>query len=696
MKYSNQEIRELTDLTQQLLAKEALQKADMPSLVQAMQFHEYRYYVLNDPLVTDFEYDKLYTALKKLEAAHPEAILPDSPTQRVSPDLIDGFNTVAHTVPMLSLDNSYNEEDLFDFDKRLKDLTEEENISYVVEPKFDGSSIAIIYEDDVLTRGATRGDGVEGEDVTPNVKTIQSVPIKAAFAQHGIKKIELRGEIVIRRDVFQKINELREQKGEKLLANARNSAAGALRVKDPREARARGLDAFMYQIGYAVDADGNDLLHSKFTNHHDNMALLASLGFRVPLAESGLCKNISEVDAFIKNWEAKRETYEYDTDGMVIKANLREVQDKAGFTAHHPRWAIAFKFKAKQATTKLLDVEFQVGRTGAITPVGKVSPTQLAGVTISSISLHNEDIIRQKDLRLGDTVLIERAGDVIPYVVKAMEELRDGTEQKLVFPTACPVCGSEVEKPEGEAVWRCVNAECEAQVEERMIHFVSKDAMDIDGMGRDIVKRFYGLQLLKSIEDIYHMDYDKVLELDGWGEKSVERLKNGIEESKQRKPERLLYALGIRHVGLTTAKTLMQAVENLFDLANLSMEQLQELPDVGPKVAQSVYDFFKVPANIQMLEHFNEIGLQFQKEAKPAGENKLNGKTFLFTGTLNKMGRNEAKQLVEDNGGKLISSVSKNLDYLVAGEKAGSKLSKAQAIASIKIITEDEFLQMIA
>jgi DNA ligase (NAD+) len=694
MKYSAQETRKLNDLTKDLLNK-SLTAIDLDDLVDAMKFHEYRYYVLNEPLVSDFEYDQLYAALKKVESENPDLIKPDSPTQRVSPDLIEGFATVAHTVPMLSLDNSYNAEDLNDFDKRLKERAEEEHIEYVVEPKFDGSSIAIIYEDDILTRGATRGDGVEGEEVTTNVKTIQSVPFKANFSKYGIKKIELRGEIVIRRDVFQRINEEREKHGEKLLANARNSAAGALRVKDPKEASARGLDAFIYQIGYAVDAEGNDLLRTKLTDHHKNIELLGKLGFKVPIAESKLCKNISEVDDYINSWEAKREDYDYDTDGMVIKANHRETQDKAGFTAHHPRWAIAYKFKAKQATTKLLDVEYQVGRTGAITPVGKVQPTQLAGVTISSISLHNQDIIRQKDLHIGDTVLIERAGDVIPYVVKAMEDLRDGSEKPIDFPKDCPVCSSALEKPEGEAVWRCVNAECPAQVEERMIHFVSKDAMDIDGLGRDIVKRFFMLDILNTIEDIYQIDYSRIFELEGWGEKSVKKLRDGIEASKSQKAERVLYALGIRHVGLTTAKVLMKAVDYIPDLEKLGQEQLQELPDIGPKVAQTVFDFFKVEANMQMIKNLEFLGVNLRKEETEGGSNKLDGKTFLFTGTLSKMGRSEAKTLVEENGGKLISSVSKNLNYLVAGEKAGSKLKKAEAIDSVEIITEDDFLKMI-
>lgn len=699
MKYNENETRRLAEFTRALMNETSGSSETIAQLVEVLQFHEYRYYVLDSPIISDFEYDQLYQRLKTLEQQFPDAIRPDSPTQRVSPDLIQDFQTVAHTVPMLSLDNSYNAEDLFDFDRRLRDLSDEQEIAYAVEPKFDGSSIAIIYENDKLVRAATRGDGVAGEEVTKNIMTIQSIPLVAAFSKLGIVKVELRGEIVIRRDVFDKINERRRAAGEKELANARNSAAGGLRVKDPKEARARGLDAFIYQIGYAVDANGKDLLHSDLVNHAENIDFLGSLGFRVPSTthkEAAVCNSIQEVVDFVNSWESKREDYAYETDGMVIKANERSVQDKAGFTAHHPRWAIAYKFKAKQATTKLEGVEYQVGRTGAITPVGKVTPTQLAGVTISSISLHNADIIKQKDLHIGDTVLIERAGDVIPYVVKALDELRDGSEQPIVFPTDCPICASKVEKPDGEAVWRCVNAECPAQVEERMIHFVSKDAMDIDGLGRDIVKRFYAMGFLRSIEDIYRIDYAQVLALEGWGEKSVEKLQKGIEQSKEQKPERVLYGLGIRHVGLTTAKVLMKAVDHILDLKELSQEALQELPDIGPKVAQSVYDFFRIESNLEMIENFESLGINLRKEETDGGSDKLGGKTFLFTGTLSQMGRSEAKQLVEENGGKLISSVSKNLNYLVAGEKAGSKLKKAEAIETIQVITEQDFLDMIA
>ncbi|MCB0736705.1 MAG: NAD-dependent DNA ligase LigA [Bacteroidetes bacterium] len=697
MKYSAAQTKQLSELTLQLKNKLAFAEADINSLVEILNFHEYRYYVLNEPLISDTEYDELFHALKALEAKYPNQVNQNSPTQRVSSDLNSDFPTVEHTVPMLSLDNSYNADDLNDFDRRVKELSGETEVSYVVEPKFDGSSIALLYKNNQLVRGATRGNGVAGEEVTQNVRVIQSIPLTAELDKLGIARAELRGEIVIRKDVFDEINAKRQANGEKLLANSRNSAAGALRVKDPKEARARGLDAFLYQLGYAVDVDGNDLLQTELVRHHDNIAHLASLGFKVPVTESKLCKNINEVAAFVQEWEEKRDSYEYEIDGMVIKVNERHIQNKCGFTAHHPRWAIAYKFKAKQGTTKLLDVEFQVGRTGAITPVAKVEPLALAGVIISSISLHNEDIIKQKDIRLGDTVLIERAGDVIPYVVKSMEELRDGSESPIVFPTECPVCSSKPEKPEGEAVWRCINAECPAQIEERLIHFVSKDAMDIDGLGKDIVRRFYASGYLKTVEDIYQLPYEEIEQLEGWGAKSVQKLKNGVEASKNRKLEKILYALGIRHVGLGTAKILVKEVEHLLELKDFTQERLVELQDVGPKVAQSITDFFAIEKNIELLHNLESLGVILEKPAadEAAGGKVLKGLTFLFTGTLSKFGRNEAKDMVEENGGKTVSGVSKNLNYLVVGENAGSKLKKAQELGTVNIISEDEFLNMI-
>lgn len=695
LKYTQVESRNLTETTAELL-KQLPSVKDVNRLVAVLNYHEYRYYVLNDPIISDFEYDQLFTALKKIEVEDSSKVLANSPTQRVSNELSESFETVEHTLPMLSLDNSYNAQDLIEFDRKVREMSGEEDIDYVVEPKFDGGSIALVYEDGKLTRAATRGDGTFGEEVTNNVKTISSIPLEVDFAKYKVQKAELRGEILIRKDAFEQLNIERLEQGEKLLANSRNAASGALRMKDPKEVKKRRLDAFMYQLGYAINTEGEDLLQTTFTQHKQNMSQLAELGFKVPFDESKLCRNIDEVIAYINEWEHKREGYPYDTDGMVIKVNEREIQNKCGYTAHHPRWAIAFKFKAKQATTRLLNVEFQVGRTGAITPVAKVEPVALAGVTISSISLHNEDIIKQKDIRLGDLILIERAGDVIPYVVKAMDDIRTGEEREIQFPLNCPVCNTKLDKPDEEVVWRCINVDCPAQVEESLIHFVSKDAMDVDGLGKDIIKRLFSLKLLNSIEGIYQLDYDKIIQLDGWGQKSIDKLRQGIQSSLNRKPEKLLYALGIRHVGSTTSKILMKNVYHIMELKNWDLEQLVELPDIGPKVAQSIIDFFKNEKNIELLENLEKLGLNFEREEQDSDDlGVLEGKSFLFTGTMQRMGRTEAKDLVEKNGGKLISSVSKNLDYLVVGEKAGSKLKKAQAIPSITVITEDEFLQMI-
>jgi DNA ligase (NAD+) len=411
-----------------------------------------------------------------------------------------------------------------------------------------------------------------------------------------------------------------------------------------------------------------------------------------------VCKGIEEVQAFIHQWDTKRNTFNIDTDGMVVKVNELRMQQQCGSTTHHPRWAMAYKFQARQAQSKLLEVEYQVGRTGAITPVAKIQPVALAGVTISSISLHNEDFILEKDIHIGDTVIVERAGEVIPYIVGVVPDLRDGHIKKIHFPRQCPSCKEELVKPEGEAVWRCDNADCPAQAEERVIHFVSKDAMDIDGLGRAIIEDFIKRGYIKNMEDIYRLPYDAILELEGWGAKSVENLKQSIEDSKSRPLWRLMNALGIRHVGVTTAKDLSSHLKNIFELKDYSLDDLMNIEGIGPKVAQSVYEFFQNEGNIHLLHHLKNFGVNTENRPgdATAKNNKLQGQTFLFTGSLQKFGRDRAKQMVEENGGKLLSGVSANLNYLVVGEDAGSKLNKAKKIPSIQILTEDEFLQLIA
>jgi len=705
--YAKKDKKSLTELSKNLLKGDGGLFPEAPEkqaadLKKVLVFHEHQYYVLNNPLISDFEYDQLFKKLEAIEKVHPELISPDSPTQRVSNDLTESFNTVPHTVPMLSLNNSYNAEDLKDFDESIKKLCllpEDMELEYVVEPKFDGGSIALIYEDDQLTRGATRGNGTQGDEMTANARVIRSVPLKAAFSKHGIQKAEMRGEVVIRKDIFEKMNKERLKKGLEPFANPRNTASGGLRMKDPKEASQRGLVAFLYTIGYAADKDGNDMIPS-FKTHEESMNVLGELGFKVPGESHKLCKNIAEAAAFCAEWETKRESYEYEIDGMVVKVNDIALQEKAGFTSHHPRWAIAYKFKAKQATTKLINVEYQVGKVGAITPVAKLEPVALAGVTISSVSLHNEEFITERDLHLGDTVLVERAGDVIPYIVKGMKDLRDGSETKIVFPTDCPSCQTKLLKLEGEAAWRCPNYDCEAQVIQRLIHHVSKNAMDIDGFGKSIVERFYKLGWLRNIADIYRLDYSKMSELEGFGSKSATNLEAAIDKARKQPISRLLYSLSIHHLGKKVSKLLAAEVDHVLDLADWEAEKYVDIKDVGPKVAENVIEFFGNEKNIELLKDLESFGVNLSQteDDRPKALNvdgPFFGKTILFTGKLLLMGRKEAQEKAVAAGAKNLSSVSSNLNILVAGEKAGSKLKKAQALGTVTIYTEEEFVAVL-
>ncbi|HRD08474.1 MAG TPA: NAD-dependent DNA ligase LigA, partial [Saprospiraceae bacterium] len=499
-------------------------------------------------------------------------------------------NTVRHIVPMLSLENSYNEEDLRDFDAQVKKLTgiaADKDIVYAVEPKFDGGSIALVYENDVLVRAATRGNGFEGEEITQNIRALQSVPLRAPFSTLGMTRVELRGEALISKKNFEAVNAAREDEGQVLFANPRNAATGGLRTKDPMETKRRGIEAFIFQAAYATDADGNNMFE-KFNTHFDNINQLGALGFKIPHEEKKKCNGIDEVIRFCLAWQEKRDDYEYEIDGMVVKVNDYALQDVCGSTAHHPRWAIAFKFKAKQATSKLLAVEYQVGKIGSITPVAKIQPVALAGVTVSSISLHNEDFIKSKDLRIGDTVLVERAGDVIPYIVKSMEELRDGSEEPISFPESCPVNTTDTEvklvKEEGESAWRCPNCVCGKQDLQRIIFHVSKDAMDIDGFGKSYVERFYELGWIKDMSDVYNLDYDKIANLEGFGKRSAEKLKNAVDKAKKNPIHKLLHSLSIHHLGKKASKLLAEQINHVLDLSDWSREKFIDIKDIGPVV----------------------------------------------------------------------------------------------------------------
>ncbi len=696
--YSNETTRALQKLTTEFIKKQkagSITKKEIEKLRESLHFHEYRYYILNDPLISDFEYDQLFKTLEKIEKENPEMATPDSPTQRVAKGLTKDFRTVQHLVPMLSLDNSYSSEDLVDFDRKARDLTGLKQIEYCVEPKFDGGSISLIYENDLFTRGATRGDGVEGDEVTTNIKQIRSIPLSAKISSYGLNQMEIRGEVLINKKNFAKYNEALIEQGIPPLANPRNAAAGTLRIKDPSEVAKRNLEAFVYHVSYYSLAKGKKI-PAQLTTHSGSLEMLWELGFRSPQKEKKVFKGIDAVLKYCNEYEVKRDGLPYEIDGMVIKVNDVALQDKMGMTSHHPRWAIAFKFKARQATSKLLQVEFQVGRTGAVTPVAKLEPVAVGGVTVSSISVHNEEYIKEKDLRIGDAVLIERAGDVIPQIVKSLADTRTGKEKKIIFPKTCPVCESKLFKEEGEAVWRCINIDCPAQVVERIIHFVSKDAMDIRGFGDANVRKFYELGLLNDIPGIYTLDFKKIASLEGFGQKSIDNLQQAISHSKKQPLHRLIYALGIRFAGETTAKTLAQAINHLLDLKKLSFEELQTLEDIGPKVAGSIHHFFSNPDNIKLLEQLEKLGLQLKNEKKQlATGGNLTGLTFLFTGTLPTLKRSDAEAMVEKNGGQILGGVSAKLNYLVVGEDAGSKLEKAKQLNSVKIISEEEFLKII-
>lgn len=671
---------------------------DYDDLLDVLRYHERKYYVDNDPQIADPEYDQLFKLAERIESIHPEWLTPMSPTQRVGSDRLTSQDTLQHLSPMLSLANSYNEEDLIDFDKQMKKLlANDDHIDYTVEPKFDGGSIVVIYEANKLASAATRGDGYTGEDITANIRTLKTVPLFADFASAGISKVELRGEALIPKDRFEVINARREEDGEDLFANPRNAATGGLRMKDPADTAKRGIEAFFYQIAYI---EGNPTDSAAINSHFSRIQLLGELGFKVPVDNIKKCQNIEEVIDFCQEWEAKREEYGYEIDGMVVKVDRVDLQEKLGSTSHHPRWAIAYKFKAKQATSTLEEVHYQVGKIGTITPVAKITPTQLAGVTISSISLHNEDFITSKDIRLGDQVLIERAGDVIPYIVKSFAELRNGTEEKIRFPEVCPVCHTPLVREEEESAWRCPNINCEAQVLQRIIYHVSRGAMDIDGFGKALVQTFYEKGWLHNISDIYNLDYEKIKTLEGFGEKSVQNLKESIEKAKSNSLTRILTSLSIHHVGKKASSLIAAEIENIFELQKWELEDFMRIKAIGPVVAKNIRDFFSVPDNVKILKRMEEYGVDMsQKESdKPiqvADDAPLAGKTILFTGSLSSMTRSEAKAIAEKHGGKVISAVSGNLNILVVGENAGSKLKKARELNTVEILSEEEFKQLV-
>ncbi len=669
------------------LSKEEATKI-VDTLRELINYHDYRYYVLNQPVISDSEYDALYKFLKNIEETYPDLITPDSPTQRVSSDISSTFPQVKHLAPMLSLDNTYNEEDLRDFDRRVKELSGKDHIEYCVEPKYDGAGISLLYENDIFVRGATRGDGEVGEDITKNLKTIKTIPLRASFSKQGMRLLEIRGEVIINKEDFKKINEERISENLPPYANPRNLAAGSIRLQDPQEVAKRPLTALVYQITYVEPSTAMP------KTHYEAIKMLHEMGFKTPFLDMKLCKNIEEVIDYCKYFEAKRDSLPYEIDGMVIKVNDISLYDELGFTSHAPRWATAFKFKAKQATTVILDVVFSVGRVGNITPVAKLEPVSLGGVTISSVSLFNEDFIREKDIHIKDTVIIERAGEVIPYVVSVVKEARPKDAKPIVFPEYCPSCGSKLVKAPGEVAWRCVNISCPAQVVLRIRHFASKDAMDIKGLGEAVAQLLYDAKLVKNIADLYYLKFSDLVRLPRFAKKSAQNLIEAIEASKRRGLARVLYGLGIRYVGLTTAKKLASYYKDIWNIVKASEEDLRNIEDIGDVVARSIKEFFSLEQNTNIIKRLEDAGVLL-KEVSEAKSNKLAGLQFVFTGTLSCCTREVAKQMVESLGASTSDSVSHHTSYLVVGQDPGATKLRKATMLGVKTINEEEFLKLL-
>lgn len=659
-------------------------------LREEIRQHDYYYYVLNDPKISDQQYDNLYNELQKLEKEYPELVTPDSPTQRVGSDLTKEFKPVEHKISMLSLSNTYNQDELYDFDRRVKEaIGSSEDVEYTTELKIDGVSVSLRYENLNLVIAATRGDGTVGEEITNNVKTIRSVPLKlknVSDIKYDLSKLEVRGEIFMEVDAFKKFNKEREKKGEKTFANPRNSTAGTLKLQDPKLVSQRPLNIFAYFLALE-----NDQLETQY----ESLEAMKKLGLKVN-PNSKLCKNIDEVLEYCKSWEEKRLELPYQIDGVVVKVNSIKHQRNLGSIAKSPRWAVAYKFKAQQAETKLEKITWQVGRTGTVTPVANLEPVFLAGSTISRATLHNIEEIERKDIREGDQVIIEKGGDVIPKIVKVVKEKRNSNSKETVPPQNCPICDSKLFRPEGEVAIYCENNSCPAQVKGKIEHFAMRGAMDIEGLGKAIIDQFVERKYLRSYADIYdlHKHKSELFELEGFGELSINNLMNSIEESKNRPFEKVLFALGIRYVGAGAAQKLARHFQSLDNLIDASEADIEDVYEIGPSIAKSVKKFFSTSDNIDVVERLMESGLNTKIEKTTESSDKLKGFTFVLTGTMEKYTRDEAKEKIQMMGGKITGSVSKKTDYLVAGENPGSKLDKAEKLG-VKILSEEDFLKLI-
>ena len=659
------------------------------ALRDQIRHHEYRYFVLDDPEISDFDFDKLVEQLKKLEAEHPELITADSPTQRVGGKPREGVVKVAHSSPMLSLDNTYNEEELRAWERRVHELSGRKEVDYVCELKLDGMSLALVYEDGRLARGITRGDGTIGEDVTLNIRTVRSIPLtisKEKLKKAGIpENFEVRGELLMPVAAFKRMNEDREAKGLSVFANPRNATAGTVRQLDASITAQRRLDYFPY----ILLRDGR----TYFDRHWETLEALNTAGFKVN-QNRGLAKNMDEVWKFIGGWEAKRESLPYEIDGVVIKVDRTSFQQELGFTGKAPRWAIAYKYAARGGITQIEDIRVQVGRTGKLTPVAMLKPVAIGGTTVRNATLHNMDEIERLGVKIGDWVQVERGGDVIPKVAKVIEDKDHPRGQKTFhMPENCPVCGTKVVKTEGEVDYRCVNANCPAKLLGTILHFASRGVMNIDGMGEALVNQLIERGLVKNVADIYDLTKKDLLSLERFADKSAQNILDEIEKSKTLPLERVIYGLGIRMVGERTAQFLAEHFGSMDALMNATQEELEQVNEVGPRIAESISEFFHEPKNRELVRRLRDAGLTFSGKKRERGT-KLAGKTFVLTGTLAKYSRDEAKKLIEDAGGRVSGSVSKKTDYVVAGNDAGSKLDKAKELG-VPVIEEAEMERLV-
>jgi len=665
------------------MVTDALKKR-VEKLREEIEYHNYRYYVLDQPEIPDAQYDRLMRELEKIEEEYPELRSPNSPTQRVGAPPLEEFEIVRHSIPMLSLANAFDESEARDFDKRVKKiLGSSSDISYVAEPKLDGLAVELVYERGHFVVGSTRGDGVNGENITQNLRTIKTIPLQLIRKEIPVpERLEVRGEVIIQLDKFKALNRKREEMGEPHFANPRNAAAGSVRQLDSKITSERPLEIYCYGLG--------EIRGGTFKTHWEILQTFPKWGLRTnPHIQK--CQNIDEILEYYHGMNEKREKLPYEIDGIVIKVDRLDLQTRLGEISRSPRWALAFKFQPKQETTKILNIVVQVGRTGALTPVAVMEPVQVGGVEVSRATLHNQDEVNKKDVRIGDTVIIQRAGDVIPEVVQVITSKRTGSEKKFKMPSKCPVCGAEVVRE--EAIHRCIGLDCSAQLKGRIKHFASKRAMDIEGLGVKLIDQLVEKGLVKDVADLYYIKKEELIALERMAEKSAQNIIDAIETSKTKPLSKFLYALGIRHVGETTAEDLAHHFPRLDDFFNLSEENLMEVEGIGPEVAASVHQFFRDKKNKESIDRLKKAGVKVI-EPKTKEKGKLAGKVFVFTGALQGFERDEARNLVESLGGMTASSVSKKVDFVVIGEDPGSKFDKAKELG-IKILTEEEFKKMI-